>query len=203
MKRSLIFTIAALTFAATAAARGAAAQSDQQQSVADLARQAQKQKAKAPAHRTFTNDDLPHATAVNVSGAATADEDADKPKSDDASDATKDPAAKDGKGKAATESEAEQKQIAAWQSKIAAQKKEVSDLEHELDILNREHHLREAQFYWDAGNRLRDDKKWAEEEQKHNDDVADKTAKLQAAREKLVQMTEDARKAGVPGAAIE
>src|SRR5215469_8437183 len=97
MKRFLIITIAALVFAATAAVQGAAAQSDQQQSVVDVARQAQKQKAKTPAHRTFTNDDLPHNTAVNVSGSTTADEDADKPKSDDASDSTKDPAAKDGK----------------------------------------------------------------------------------------------------------
>jgi hypothetical protein len=69
--------------------------------------------------------------------------------------------------------------------------------------MQREEKLREAQLYWDAGNRLRDDKKWAEEEQKHNDDVADKTAKLQAAREKLDQMKEEARKAGVPSGAIE
>ena len=205
MKRFLVFTFAAMTVAATAAAQGTAAQSDQQQSVADVARQLKKQRATTPPpHRTFTNDDLPHDTVVNVSGAAAADADPDKPKSDDGSDATTS-AAKDGKDileKPAAES-GNQKEIADWQSRIAAQKKEVSDLEHEIDILNREHQLRVAQFYWDAGNRLRDDKKWAEDEQKHNDDVADKTAKLQAAREKLDQMREDARKAGVPGGAIE
>jgi hypothetical protein len=205
MKRLLIFSIAALILAATAAAQSTAAQSDQQ-SVADVARQLRKQRATTPARRTFTNDDLPRDTVVNVSGAATADADADKAKSDDAADATKDPAskdAKDTKNKPATDSDTEQKQIAAWQSRLAAQKKEVSDLEHELDIMQREEKLREAQLYWDAGNRLRDDKKWAEEEQKHNDDVADKTAKLQAAREKLDQMKEEARKAGVPSGAIE
>ena len=209
MKRFLVFTFAALTLAATAAAQGTAAQSDQQQSVADVARQLKKQRATTPPpHRTFTNDDLPHDRVVNVSGASTADADTDKPKSDDASDATNSAAkdAKDGKDikdKPATGSDTEQKEIAAWQSRLAAQRKEVSDLEHEIDILNREHQLRVAQFYWDAGNRLRDDKKWAEDEQKHNDDVADKTAKLQAAREKLDQMKEDARKAGVPGGAVE
>jgi hypothetical protein len=205
MKRLLIFSIAALILAASAAAQSTAAQSDQQ-SVADVARQLRKQRATTPARRTFTNDDLPRDTVVNVSGAATADVDADKAKSDDTADATKDPAskdAKDTKDKPATDSDTEQKQIAAWQSRLAAQKKEVSDLEHELDIMQREEKLREAQLYWDAGNRLRDDKKWAEEEQKHNDEVADKTAKLQAAREKLDQMKEEARKAGVPSGAIE
>lgn len=188
MKRFSTFLLAVLSWVAMAAAQSAPSQSGQP-SIADLARQTRQQK--GTPRRTFTNDDLPHSGVVNVGGNSSAPDVSDKPASDEMK-----PAPGQQKGNAAS---TQKNPANEWQSKIAEQKKQVADLEHEIDLMQREEQLRVAQLYWDAGNRLRDDKKWNEDEQKYKDTLAEKNDKLTAAREKLDQMQEDARKAGARG----
>lgn len=188
-----VFTIALLSIAATAqtAPQQKPADQPEQPSIADVVRQLQTQKAGTPARREYTNETLPRSGAITVIGNARSDDKADKAANTKDMDKAK---SRDGQPRSIT---------ADWQAKLDTQAKEIADLEHELDIMQREYRLRVSQFYWDAGSRLRDDKKWSEEEQKYKDDVADRTAKLEAARAKLEDMKEEARKAGVPQNTIE
>lgn len=188
MKCLLTISVAALSLVATSAGQSAPAQSGQP-SVADVARQTRQQK--GTPRRTFTNDDLPHDGVVNVGGNSSAPEPSDQP----AVESSK-PSTEQQPDKAAP---AQKNPAKEWQGKIADQKKQVADIEHEIDLMQREEQLRVAKLYWDAGNRLRDDKKWSDDEQKYKDTLAEKNEKLQAAREKLDQIQEEARKAGVQG----
>lgn len=194
MKRLIVLVFAGLAVTCAAMAQSAG-QQQSDASVADLARRTQQQNAKTPPRRSFTNDDLPHSGVVNVAGEPTPAPAANERPRPAA--ASKDEA----KGENST---ADQKKAGdEWEKKMADQKKQIADLEHEIDLMQREYQLRVAQLYWDAGNRLRDDKKWTEDEQKYKDTLAEKTDKLQAAREKLEQTQDEARKAGVPNKAIE
>lgn len=192
MKCVFAFTLLMLC-AVAAAAQNAPAQSSSnaaQPSLGEVVRKLQQNKATTPAHHDYTNDNLPHGTIVNVAGNATSAPDK--------------VAAPDKTNNTQTDSKVDVKKVNAdWSAKIAEQKKQIAGLEHELELMQREYQLRVASFYWDAGSRLRDDKKWTEEEQKHNDDVAERTAKLQAARDTLDQLREQARKAGVPQTSID
>ena len=58
--------------------------------------------------------------------------------------------------------------------------------------------LRAAAFYADAGNQLRDEKKWAEDQRKYQSDMEGKQKELEEAKQKLVDLQEEGRKAGVP-----
>lgn len=68
----------------------------------------------------------------------------------------------------------------------------------ELDVLQREYQLRAAAFYADAGNRLRNQAVWDQEDAKYKEQIADKQKELDTAKQKLDDMQEDARKAGMP-----
>ena len=82
---------------------------------------------------------------------------------------------------------------AEWKQKVEEQKKSVADLEREVSLMEREHQVRVATYYADAGNQLRDSKKWFE------DDHAAKQKGLADARQKLDDLQENARKAGMSG----
>lgn len=164
------------------------------QSLADVARQ-QPAKPKAKAAKVYTNDDIP---SVSIK---------DEPKAD-AADATlksgedksESEAKEQKKADAATPEEIKKKLQQEWKDKVAAQKKTIADLEHEIGLLEREYKLRAAVFYADAGNRLRDDKKWADEDRRYQEDVKKKRTELQEAQAKLETMRDQARKAGIAGA---
>lgn len=81
---------------------------------------------------------------------------------------------------------------------IKAQKDEISKLQRELDIVQREQRLRAAAFYADAGTQLRDQAKFAEDSRKEQGEIDSKKQALDAAQQKLADMEEQARKAGVP-----
>jgi hypothetical protein len=191
MKRLITLWLAALGLICSAMAQS----TTQQPSVADVARRTQQQNAKTGARRSFTDDDLPHSGVVNAVGEpAVAHASNEKPREE----AQRAGAPAPNGSKSETPAADQKKPGDEWQTKIAEQKKQVADLEHEIDLMQREYQLRVAQLYWDAGNRLRDDKKWTEDEQKYKDTLAEKNDKLQAAREKLEQTEEEARKAGAP-----
>jgi hypothetical protein len=85
--------------------------------------------------------------------------------------------------------------------KLAAQMKdekdEISRLQRELDVAQREQRLRAAAYYADAGTQLRDQGKFAEDSRKEQEEIDTKKQALTAAQQKLDDMQEQARKAGV------
>jgi hypothetical protein len=66
-------------------------------------------------------------------------------------------------------------------------------------LMEREHKLREAVFYADAGSRVRDERTWFDQERKYQADLATKQKTLAAERNKLGDMKDAARKAGAGG----
>jgi hypothetical protein len=184
---------------------GAAAQSD---SLGDYARAARKEK-RPPAKKMYSNDSLPNSGCISVVGGASAanSEQAEhdqaaaptaeeqKPKSSDTQ------KAKAQKAEAAEKKEPQDEQ--EWREEISAQKKKIADLEHELDVTQREYKLLVADYYADAGTQLRDQKKFGDEEVRYRADMADKQKQIDEAKSRLQDMEEEARKAGMPSSVAE
>ncbi|MFL6299868.1 MAG: hypothetical protein ACJ71N_04595 [Terriglobales bacterium] len=166
------------------------------QSLGDAARQARAEKPPTPQTKVYTNDNLPTTGSISVLGTAPV------PSTASSTDAKP---AKAAAGAAAEKSQAQAKQDAAEKTKAdaEAQKAEISRLERELDIATREWKLRQAAYYADAGNQLRDPTSWAAEERKYNDETAQKKQALDAARQKLEDLQEQGRKLGMNSAATE
>jgi hypothetical protein len=156
------------------------------QSLGDVARAARKKRAEqAPASQHFDNDNIPTSAGVSVVGPS--------PSADDnAGQAAKAPAT-DPTG-TATE---RQKVADEWKTKLEEQKAKVDALNHELDLDQREYRLREAAFYGDAGNRLRNQGEWDKEDNLYKSDIEAKQKAIDAAQKQLTDMQEEARKAGV------
>ncbi|MBZ5525212.1 MAG: hypothetical protein LAP21_23545 [Acidobacteriia bacterium] len=85
-----------------------------------------------------------------------------------------------------------------WKSKIDSQKKEIVQLQRELDVSEREAKLRAAAFYADAGTMLRDQAKFAEDTRNQQAEMDNKRQAIEAAKQKLADLQEQARKAGAP-----
>jgi hypothetical protein len=203
MKRSLHLTTIAAAVILLAAAAGA-------QSLADVARQTRKQNAKKPAAKVFTNDNLPVTTNISVTGqtaaageakaaedgvdAATGDQPgkttaaADKQKSDD-----------DNKTYAQKRDQAMQQ----WKKRFADQKQQIALLEREINVMQGEYRLRAAAYYADAGNALRNQADWAKQDREYRARLDTKQKQLEEAKQKLDDMQEEARKAGMPGSVAE
>lgn len=200
---------------------GAAAQSD---SLGDVARQVRKQKDKTQqntASRHFDNDNLPTQTHLSVVGAETANEASEG--GNQASDQGKEgKAEKDASSASSTPAEAkapdseskapasERKSASAenspenkdtkddWGKKLEAQKSKIDSLSQELDVTQREYRLRAVAMYSDAGNRLRNSAEWDKDDAQYKKDIADKQAALDAAKQQLLDLQEQARQAGAP-----
>jgi hypothetical protein len=63
--------------------------------------------------------------------------------------------------------------------------------------MQREQKLRAAAYYGDAGTMLRDSAKYTEESKKQQDEIDAKKQALDAAQQKLADLEEQARKAGM------
>jgi hypothetical protein len=203
MKRIFyLCTIAMILLAGVAAA----------QSVADVARQTRKQNTKKPAQKVFTNDDLPTNAPISVTGQPpAAGEDSAKPAGGDDA-ATADSAAKadnatPGDKAAADKQKSDDKRtfaekrdtaIQQWKARFAAQKQQISLLEREIDVMQREYRLRAAAYYADAGNALRNQAPWAEQERDYRAKLDSKQKQLDEAKQKLEDMQEQARRDGMP-----
>ncbi|HZD93674.1 MAG TPA: hypothetical protein VE133_05425 [Candidatus Sulfotelmatobacter sp.] len=81
---------------------------------------------------------------------------------------------------------------------IESQKKEIATLQREVDVAEREARLRAAAYYADAGVMLRDQAKFAEDSRKEQSEIGGKKQALEAAQQKLSDLQEQARKAGLP-----
>ena len=162
----------------------ASALASAQAPLGDVARQ-ERSKQKPQAAKTITNDDLPSVdTPRDVVGP---------------DDSKKDVDSKDADKKKALSSSDKMKEMDAWKAKIAAQEAKVKDLDREINLMEREHKLRQAVFYADAGTRVRDERMWFDQERKYQADLSTKQKALAAERNKLDDMKEGARKAGVGG----
>ena len=179
MKRTIWMTIAALVLVGASNATA--------QSLGDYARNARKNKPKSnTASRQFDNDNLPTTDKLSVVGpepAAPAAESQGAPKA-----ATPDPAA----------AKAEhQKAVDELQKKIQEQQAKIDALTHELDLDQREYRLRAAAFYGDAGSRLRNAAQWEKDDAKYKTDIDAKQKAIDAARQRLDELQEQARRGAV------
>jgi len=101
------------------------------------------------------------------------------------------------------EDAAMQAAIKQWEDKLTAQKDQIDLLTRELNVLQREYQIRAAAMYADVGNRMRNEADWDKQDTQYKQQIADKQKALDDARQKLDDMQEDARKAGVPASARE
>jgi len=86
-----------------------------------------------------------------------------------------------------------------WKTKIAAQEAKVQSLDQAVQQIDRDYRLRMSAFYGDLGVRLRDEAKWADEEKKYHEQIEAKQKERDAERDKLEDMKDEARRAGVNG----
>ena len=166
-----------------------------QESLADVARKARENKrgTSSASEKVFTNDNLSLKSASDTTDAAVSTNEKNDEKAAGAEEAKS--------ADSEQASDVEQK-IAEWKSKINKQKDDIDLLKRELDVAERENRLRAATFYADAGNRLRDEKKYAETDRKYQAEIEGKKKKIADEEQKLEQMRTDARRAGVPGGQI-
>ncbi|HEU5401098.1 MAG TPA: hypothetical protein VFU86_07060 [Terriglobales bacterium] len=165
-----------------------------QESLGDVARQ-ERAKPKPQAAKVVTNDDLPSAKNEDVDDEASAD--SEEKKSDTDKDGT-DKKAKSKKDGPLTADE-RIKQIEMWKSKIAAQESKVQGLDQQVQQIDRDYRLRMSAYYADLGMRLRDEGHWADEEKKYHEQIAIKQKERDAERDKLEDMKDEARRAGING----
>jgi hypothetical protein len=88
-----------------------------------------------------------------------------------------------------------------WKNKLSNQQAQIDQLSHDLDAAQREYKVHEAEFSANVSERITNpsDKDASQYQQA----IADKQKALDEARQKLGDMQEDARKAGVPSSVRE
>ncbi len=195
--------VAQSTASSTAPGQAASGQSSSGQSSADqsslgnYARKIRKDPGAKAKPKVFDNDNLPMDDKISVVGQPATVAAADAAAVD-----SKDAAAKPA---ASADDDKAKKQAAwkAWQDKLSAQKDAIDLASRELDVLTREYQLRAAVMYADTGNRLRNSTQWDKEDAEYKQKIADKQKAVEDAKQKLDDMKEEARKAGVPSAMIE
>lgn len=167
-------------------------------SLGSYARALKKEK-KQEAAKKFDNDNLPRQDKLSVVGNGTESSDSTNDDADQqaagASDKKKSapPAVTPGESP-----EQRQQVYDQWKERIATQQSDIDLLSRELDVQQREYKLRAAEFYGDAGERLRNQASWDKEEAGYKENIADKQKALDEAKQALSNMQEDARRAGVP-----
>jgi phytoene dehydrogenase-like protein len=158
------------------------------QSLGDYARTVRKNKPD-PTSTThhYDNDNLPTNETLSVVGPTPA------PATDGAAaQVATDPAAD------RATAEADRKKAAdEWKDKLATQQDKINALSHELDLQQREYRLRAASYYGDAGARLRNTGEWDKEDSQYKNDVNGKQKAIDAAKQELQDLQEQARKAGI------
>jgi hypothetical protein len=160
------------------------------QSLGDFARAARKHKVEPnTTSRHYDNDNLPTSEHLSVVG---------PPPTGDASAAqaagTANSTLAADRAMAAAE---KQKAADEWKQRLDKQQEKINSLNRELDLEQREYRLRAAAMYGDAGSRLRNAAQWDKEDTQYKSDVDGKQKALDAARQELDEMQEQARKAGI------
>ena len=215
MKRIAYFGIGLALTATLALAQDQASSSNSQNagpSLGDYARQIRKGSA-AGKPKVFDNDNLPTEDKLSVIGQAP-EPGADNSAQAAPAESAAAPASADNKASApaqtaSTAKTPEEDQAAKqaawkqWGEKIAAQKEQIDLLTRELTVLQREYQIRAAAMYSDVGNRLRNSGDWDKQDAQYKQQIADKQKQVDDANQKLTDMQEEARKAGVPSSIAE
>jgi hypothetical protein len=197
------------------------------QSLGDYARQVRKDPGATAKPKVFDNDNMPTEDKLSVVGTARASNDTPdqaastapaageakagtEPKpATEVKPTTEGKAGSDDKvppsatAKAPDDEAAKQAAWKQWSEKIAAQKDQIDLAGRELDVLQREYQIRAAAMYADAGNRMRNSADWDKQDAQYKQQIADKQKALDDAKQKLEDLQEDARKAGVPSSVRE
>jgi hypothetical protein len=153
-----------------------------QQSLGEIARKYRAQKKPTSTIR-LDDDNMPRKLDAN------ADDDVKKSDSSE-----KTVADEKEKKEAAEKSKDDKDKLAAG---IKDEKEEITRLQRELVVTEREQRLRAAAYYADAGTQLRDQGKFADDSRKQQEEIDSKKQALTAAQQKLDDMQEQARKSGV------
>jgi hypothetical protein len=158
------------------------------QSLGDYAREVRKNKAEASStSRQYDNDNLPTSQPLSVVGPAPA---TDANAAPEAGDAKSKPSAK-------TAPAGRQKAADEWKKKLDAQQEKLDSLSRDLDVQQREYRLRIATMYNSEAARLQNAGQWAKEDEQFRSDAEAKQKAIDAARQELDEMQEQARKDGV------
>jgi len=184
-------------------------------SLGDYARQVRKDPGTKAKPKVFDNDNLPREDKLSVVGqtpatagtpsteAKTPETASTAPAAGEAKAVTDAKAPSTGAGKAPDDEAAKQAAWKQWGDKLAAQKDQIDLVTRELDVLQREYQIRAAAMYADVGNRLRNSADWDKQDTQFKQQIADKQKALDDAKQKLEDMQEEARKAGVPASVRE
>jgi hypothetical protein len=189
---------------------GLATAAPQSQSLGDYARAVRKDK-KPSTPKQYDNDNLPVNEKLSVVGNTSGDSSA--PSGDAKAIKDGDQPGNDSDGKTADQKKLDPKadetpeqreaRYNGWKENISKEKGEMDQASKELDLLQREYRLRAAAFYGDAGVRLRNSAEWDKENTQYQQQIAEKQKDVEAAKQKIEDLEEQARKAGVPSAVRE
>jgi|HubBroStandDraft_1064217.scaffolds.fasta_scaffold01444_7 hypothetical protein len=155
------------------------------QSLGDYARAVRKNKPEpSSTSRHFDNDNLPTNESLSVVG---------PPPSSDAGPAN----AKTATAAPSTSAIERQKASDEWKKKLDQQKQKIESLNHELDLDQRELHLRDVQANADPTLRLRDGGQWDKDDAHYKSEIDEKQKALDTARQQLDDLQDQAHKAGI------
>lgn len=165
------------------------------QSLGDYARAVRKNKADSSStSHQYDNDNLPTSQPLSVVGPQPA---ADADAVPEAGDAKSTPSGKT--APAVSDAAAAERQKAAdeWKKKLDAQQEKLDSLNRDLDVQQREYRLRIATMYNSESTRLQNAGQWGKEDAQFRSDAEAKQKAIDAARQEMDEMQEQARKAGV------
>jgi hypothetical protein len=83
-------------------------------------------------------------------------------------------------------------------ARYSKEKTEFDLLTRELSVLQRESQIKITEYYADAGTRLRDPRAFYEKGKQYADDIALKEKAVDAAKQRIEDLKEEARRAGLP-----
>jgi hypothetical protein len=177
-------------------------------SLGNYARAVRKEK-KQEATKKFDNDNLPRQDKLSVVGPGSDSSDSTGANASNQQAGTADTksadAAKTGNPTVTPGESPEQRQKVydQWKQQLSTQQSQIDQLSHELDLQQREYKMRAAEFYGDAGERLRNEAAWDKQDAAYKQKIADQQKALDEAKQKLNDLQEDARKSGVPSSMTE
>ncbi len=211
---TLLLVAAGLPAAAQSPAPSASPSAGDATPLGTYARQVRKDPGAVSKPKVFDNDNLPKDDKLSIVGSAPApSENAPEAKPEDAAAPadSKDAKAgeKPGEAKPAddkskpTEQAAKEAAWKQWGDRLTQQQSQIDLNARELDVLQREYQIRAAAMYADVGNRLRNSTDWDKQDAQYKQQIADKQKALDDAKQKLDDMQEEARKAGVPASVRE
>lgn len=186
MKKFFLMVVMCVS-AAVFVQQSSAQQSSAEPSLGDVARANRAKKHASSSAIKLDDDTMPRSSTPSTSN----EPETAKKTDDKTTDADKEAAKKDAAA-------AQKQKNDDLKKQIDDEKKEIATLQRELDIAQREERLRAAAFYGDAGTMLRDQTKFAEDTRKAQDEINGKKQAVEAAQQKLADLQEQARKAGLP-----